>query len=137
MPMVSSSATRSSRARSSRRWSASAIRPPSPTGSCGLARNHPKTPAKDMSVVGQAGSDLGVAARLLRALVRGPLVLEPLGLGAAPLGVELALLVGLGVVVVVVHQALGLGLEDAQRATTAAGQLGQLLGPEEQQDDEN
>ena len=36
------------------------------------------------------------------------------------------------VLVVVVHQALGLGLEDAQRATAAAGELGELLGAEEQ-----
>ena len=43
--------------------------------------------------------------------------------------------VGLVAVLVVVHQALGLGLEDAQRPTAAAGQLGELGGAEEQDDD--
>ena len=37
--------------------------------------------------------------------------------------------------VVVVHQALGLGLEDAQGTAAAASQLGQLGGTEEQHDD--
>jgi hypothetical protein len=50
------------------------------------------------------------------------------------LGLDLRRLV---IVVVIVHQALGLGLEDAQRATGATCHLGQLLAPEQQEDDQD
>ena len=40
------------------------------------------------------------------------------------------------VIVVVIHEALGLGLEDAQRATGAASQVGKLLGAEQEDHDQ-
>src|SRR3546814_6731120 len=43
---------------------------------------------------------------------------------------------GLVLVLVVIDQALGLRLEDAQRTAAATCQLGELLGPEEQHDDQ-
>src|SRR4051812_15750733 len=115
-----------SRARSSRRWSESAIRPSAPTGCCGRPLNRPAKPWMDNECPGSGG---GVAAAL---------ALDALRLVVADLlaCLELALLGRLQVVVVViaVGQALGLGLEDAQRPTAAAGQLGQLGGAEEQHD---
>jgi hypothetical protein len=41
------------------------------------------------------------------------------------------------ILVVVIHQALGLGLEDAQRPARAAGHLRQLLAPEEEEHHED
>src|SRR6185436_11402852 len=62
------------------------------------------------------------------------------GLGAT---LRVELLLGLGlllvldvVLVLVVHQALGLGLEDPQGAAGAAGELGKLLGSEQEDQDE-
>ena len=50
--------------------------------------------------------------------------------------IDLALLDGLGVVVIIViEQALGLGLEDPQRPAAATGELRQLLRAEEEHED--
>src|SRR5688572_10185663 len=134
MPATSTSVTFSRRARSSRRWSASAILPSSPIGVCGLTLNRPRTPVIDTSG-GRSfspGSAVGVGRRaLLRGRVGG---LDGACLGGPVLRVDLLLLLGLRLVVVV-DQALGLCLEDAQGAATAAGQLGELLGTEEQDQD--
>src|SRR3954453_23558276 len=131
----STSTTRSRRARSSRRWSARAIRPSAPMGWRGLARKSPRTPAKDMSAQWCRERDRSALAVGARLLGRG---LQPVrGLGAA-LRVELPLCLGLlrvpDLVVVIVHEALRLGLEDPQGAATAASQLGELFGAEEQHD---
>ena len=101
----------------------SAIRPSAPTGCTGRTRNSPTTPAID-TMVWWPGSGVGVA------LFAGDPLRVGLGLGAC---LDLALLVGLGLVVVVVDQALGLGLEDPEGATAAPGELGEL-GRAEQQD---
>jgi len=72
-----------------------------------------------------AGELLGLRVELGPALGEGPL-----------LGLELQLglrLGGLGLVVL--HQTLGLGLEDAQGPTAPPGQLGQLRGAEQQDQD--
>src|SRR3954462_7175665 len=129
--MSSTSTDRMMRARSSRRWSDSAIRPSGPTGCSGLPL---RSPARRL-IKGTAASG-GVAAV-------GPLgfsVQLPLPIGqVALLGLELQLGLGLQRVgsglLVVVHQALGLGLEDPQGPAAAAGQLGELGGAEEQDED--
>src|SRR3954470_1383463 len=104
-------------ARSSRKWSPSDIRPPSPMGSRGRPRNSSKTPAKDTAVL-LRGSDSAGGVGLVGP---GGLLLGVLSV----LRVDLALLGGLGVVVIVVHEALGLGLDDPKGTTTAARQLGE------------
>src|SRR5680860_191865 len=80
------------------------------------------------------GSAVVVSRVLRRRLVRSAIlwVLHAASLGGAVLGVDLLLLVRLLAVFVVVKQTLGLGLEDAQGAATATGELGELLGAEEQ-----
>src|SRR4051812_19172682 len=109
------------RALSSRRWSERAIRPSGPTGCCGLPL---RSPAKRLINRGRSG---GVAAVQLLGL-RVELGL-PLGQIALP-GFELELRLGARgvrrVVVVIVHQPLGLGLEDAQGTAAATGELGEL-----------
>src|SRR5690348_692852 len=95
---TSTSIERISRARNSRRWSVSAIRPSGPTAYFGFPRRSPKTHPTDDKAEGS-----GVRRRRR--------VLD---------------------VVVVVHEALGLGLEDPQRPATATRELGQLGSTEEQ-----
>src|SRR5689334_17205911 len=112
------------RARSSRKWSPSDIRPPSPTASRGRPRNRSRTPTIDTGGAAGSGGGAGRAAvvRAGGARARGAVVL-----------VDRPLLGGLGaVVVLVVEEALGLGLEGPQRATAAPGQLRQLGGAEEE-----
>src|SRR4051794_33793826 len=113
------------RARSSRRWSDSAIRPSGPTGCCGLPR---RSPARRL-IKGSATSGGVAAVQPLGLRVQLGLTLGEVAL----LGLELELRLRLGggglgggrlgrrvrSLVVVVHQALGLGLEDPQRTPAA------------------
>src|SRR5688500_8568623 len=110
MATMSTSTERSSRPRSSRRWSASAIFPSAPMGVTGVVENIRATPvAMLMSAprTGRGGPGSAVALRARLLLVRR--LGDPRGVGRL-LRLDGALLVGLGRVVVV-HQALGLGLE--------------------------
>src|SRR4051812_43186016 len=156
MPIVMTSTERRIRALSSRRWSARAIRPSSPEATAGVRKSR-TTPAalilgprgggsEASTVVGcswdvpevvqeRPGSALGVAGLLARLAGRGRLVGTRL---IDALAVDLTLLRSLlaVVLVVVVHEALGLGLEDPQRAAAPPGQLGQLLGTEEQHENQ-
>src|SRR4051812_12675465 len=125
-------ADRISRARASRKWSDSAIRPSGPTGLRGFPRRTSTTPTMDTgpAALAQLPSGSGVVAT--RRLALGRLLrLEGIAIGGL-LGLELELRVGLARVFVVIVQALGLGLEDAQCAAAAAGQLRQLGGAEHQ-----
>src|SRR3954454_11263300 len=128
-------ADRIRRARSSRKWSDSAIRPSGPTGLRGLPRSTSTTPTMDTdrAALAQVSSGGGVVATCRVALGRLPR-LERLTLGGL-LRLELALRLGLDRLVIVVVQALGLGLEDAQGTSAAAGQLGKLGRSEHQDDD--
>src|SRR6478736_4798584 len=80
-----SSADLISRARSSRKWSASAIRPSGPTGLWGLPRRTSTTPTKDTGPAlclpegGRSGG--GVVAAGRRVALGGLLGLERLALG--------------------------------------------------------
>src|SRR6478736_6332856 len=111
--MSRKSTERIRRARSSRRWSASAIRPSGPTGWCGRPRSRSTRPATDNR---GAGSGVVVAAQALALGVELGLASVEVGLLPGP---QLPLLGGgrarraAGVAVrVVVGEALGLGLED-------------------------
>src|SRR5687768_1324515 len=127
--MTTTSVIRMTRARSSRKWSPSDIRPPSPMGSRGRPRNSSMTPPTD-TAGGLSSSDgagrLGVfhvGPDLVLALRGGPVAL-----------VDLALL-GSRVLVIFIEQALGLGLEDPEGTTAAPRQLGELLRTEQQHQD--
>ena len=121
---------RMTRARSSRKWSPSDIRPPSPMGSRGRPRNSSRTPPTDTAVRAPASGGAGRAGvvGVGRVCARSR---PPRG-SARRSGAARG---SWSVVVVVVDQALGLGLEDPQGTTAAAGQLGQLLRAEEQHED--
>src|SRR6188472_4406214 len=132
---TSSSAERTSRARSSRKWSARAIRPSGPTGLRGLPRRTSTTPTKDTGlpfgqgpsggrVVGSRRLTLGCLLRLERRTLSSLTRLE--------LALGLGLHVGAGVVV---GQPLGLGLEDPEGTAAATGELGELGRAEHQDDD--
>src|SRR4051794_13808709 len=128
-------ADRIRRARSSRKWSDSAIRPSGPTGLRGLPRKTSTTPTMDTgpAALAQVPSGGGVVAACRLALGGLPR-LERLALGLL-LRLELALRLGLDRLVIVVVQALGLRLEDAQGTAAAARQLGKLGRSEHQDDD--
>src|SRR3954467_3531691 len=130
------SADRIRRARSSRKWSDSAIRPSAPTGLRGLPRRTSTTPTKDTgpAALAQVPSGGGVVAR--RRLALGSLLRLEGGTLRRLTGLELELrvrlLARLGLILV---QTLGLGLEDAEGAAAATSQLGQLGSAEHQDDD--
>src|SRR3954470_19938238 len=128
-------ADRIRRARSSRKWSDRAIRPSGPTGLRGLPRKTSTTPTMDtgLAALAQVPSGGGVVAACRLAPGHLPRI-ERLTLSGL-LRLELALRLGLAEFVLVVVQALGLGLEDAQGAAAAAGQLGKLGRAEHQDDD--
>src|SRR5215203_1047404 len=111
--------------RSSRRWSERAIRPSGPTGWTGLPTKSWRTPVSD-----KCGS--GVVLALVDDLALGDLVVGSVQLGRRRW--RRARLVVL-VVLVVVTQTLGLGLEDPQRLARAPRELGQLRGTEDQDHD--
>src|SRR5690242_6309542 len=135
---TSTRAERNSRARTSLRWSVRAIRPSGPTAYFGLPRKRSKTqPALDKAGYLPAGCRSGrVVAVLGRASLGGPSL--RLDVQGGWVRLDLALLrgtLGLHVLVVVVLEALGLGLEDPQGTAAPAGQLRQLGRAEEQDQD--
>src|SRR4051794_3062944 len=98
------------RARSSRRWSESTIRPSSPTGWAGFPERSRYRPLSAKSAVVLVGLGVLGPGRLLRGR-------RKLGGGRRD-GRRRGRLV-----LLVVAQALGLGLEDAERLTGAPGQV--------------
>src|SRR4051812_13855485 len=128
-------ADRIRRARSSRKWSDSAIRPSGPTGLRGLPRRTSTTPTMDIgrAALAQVPSGGGVVPACRLAFGRLP-CLKRVTLGGL-LRLELALRLRLAELVIVFVQALGLGLEDAQGTAAAACKLRKLRRTEHQDDD--